>query len=390
MKILIATTNFPRWQGDFRVPFIYEAAKAIQAKGNTVRVVTMHNPGSREHEMMEGLEVFRVRYLPEDKEKLQQDAAGIPAAWERGLKGRLPLVPFFLAYTKAVGKHAADCDIIHANWSLSGLAALLSRGRHKLPYVVTVQGSDVFKTLNKPGIRQMVGLALRKAGKVIALSRALKTAALGFGLRDERVVVIPNGVNISQFPFATAEEKKNQVLFVGSLIERKGPLYLLQAMRLVHQDLPGATLVLVGEGDQRANLEEYIAANSMEDYVRLAGTQPQSAVGALMRESRLFVLPSIEEGQGVVLMEALASGTPCVGSRVGGIPDVVTENVGRLVEAGDVSALAEAIRAYLTDQNLWENASRAGRQRVLEHYDWNHLADEISAVYAEVLAERSA
>lgn len=390
MKILIATTNFPRWQGDFRVPFIYEAAKAIQAKGNTVRVVTMHNPGSREHELMEGLEVFRVRYLPEDKEKLQQDAAGIPAAWERGLKGRLPLVPFFLAYTKAVGIHAADCDIIHANWSLSGLAALLSRGRHKLPYVVTVQGSDVFKTLNKPGIRQMVGLALRKAGKVIALSRALKTAALGFGLRDERVVVIPNGVNISQFPFATAEEKKNQVLFVGSLIERKGPLYLLQAMRLVHQDLPGATLVLVGEGDQRANLEEYIAANSMEDYVRLAGTQPQSAVGALMRESRLFVLPSIEEGQGVVLMEALASGTPCVGSRVGGIPDVVTENVGRLVEAGDVSALAEAIRAYLTDQNLWENASRAGRQRVLEHYDWNHLADEISAVYAEVLAERSA
>ncbi len=390
MKILIATTNFPRWQGDFRVPFIYEAAKAIQAKGNTVRVVTMHNPGSREHELMEGLEVFRVRYLPEDQEKLQQDAAGIPAAWERGLKGRLPLVPFFLAYTKAVGIHAADCDIIHANWSLSGLAALLSRGRHKLPYVVTVQGSDVFKTLNKPGIRQMVGLALRKAGKVIALSRALKTAALGFGLRDERVVVIPNGVNISQFPFATAEEKKNQVLFVGSLIERKGPLYLLQAMRLVHQDLPGATLVLVGEGDQRADLEEYIAANSMEDYVRLAGTQPQSAVGALMRESRLFVLPSIEEGQGVVLMEALASGTPCVGSRVGGIPDVVTENVGRLVEAGDVSALAEAIRAYLTDQNLWENASRAGRQRVLEHYDWNHLADEISAVYAEVLAERSA
>lgn len=390
MKILIATTNFPRWQGDFRVPFIYEAAKAIQAKDNTVRVVTMHNPGSREHEMMEGLEVFRVRYLPEDKEKLQQDAAGIPAAWERGLKGRLPLVPFFLAYTKAVGIHAADCDIIHANWSLSGLAALLSRGRHKLPYVVTVQGSDVFKTLNKPGIRQMVGLALRKASKVIALSRALKTAALGFGLRDERVVVIPNGVNISQFPFATAEEKKNQVLFVGSLIERKGPLYLLQAMRLVHQDLPEASLVLVGEGDQRAKLEEYIAANSMEDYVRLAGTQPQSAVGALMRESRLFVLPSIEEGQGVVLMEALASGTPCVGSRVGGIPDVVTENVGRLVEAGDVSALAEAIRAYLTDQNLWENASRAGRQRVLEHYDWNHLADEISAVYAEVLAERSA
>jgi glycosyltransferase involved in cell wall biosynthesis len=108
-----------------------------------------------------------------------------------------------------------------------------------------------------------------------------------------------------------------------------------------------------------------------------------------MRASRLFVLPSIEEGQGVVLMEALASGTPCVGSRVGGIPDVVTEDVGRLVEPGDAPALAEAIRAYLTDKDLWEKASAAGRQRVLEFYDWNHLADEISAVYAEVLAERS-
>jgi len=390
MKILIATTNFPRWQGDFRVPFIYEAAKAIQAKGNTVRVVTMHNPGSQEHELMEGLEVFRVRYLPEEKEKLQQDAAGIPAAWERGLKGRLPLIPFFLAYTRAVGRHAADCDIIHANWSLSGLAALLSRGRHKLPYVVNVHGSDVFKTLNKPGIRQMVGLALRKAGKVIAVSQALKTASQEFGLSNEQVVVITNGINISQFPLAASDQKKNQVLFVGSLIERKGILYLLQAMRLVHQALPEAKLVLVGEGDQRARLEQFIAENVMADYVRLAGTQPQSTVAELMRESRLFVLPSIEEGQGVVLIEALASGTPCVGSRVGGIPDVVTEDVGRLVEPGDVSALAEAIRAYLTDTDLWEKASTAGRKRVLEHYDWNHLADEISAIYAEVLAERSA
>ncbi|MEL7645826.1 MAG: glycosyltransferase family 4 protein [Anaerolineaceae bacterium] len=390
MNILIATTNFPRWQGDFRVPFIYEAAKAIQAKGNSVRVVTMHNPGSQEYERMEGLEVFRVRYLPDSKEKLQQDAAGIPAAWERGLRGRLPLIPFFLAYTRAVGRHAADCDIIHANWSLSGLAALLSRARRKPPYVVTVQGSDVFKTRNKPGIQQMVGLALRKAGKIIALSRALKSAALEFGLKDEQVVVIPNGINISQFPFASAHEKKNQVLFVGSLIERKGPLYLLQAMRLVHQALPDAKLVLVGEGDQRARLEQYITENEMADYVRLAGTQAQSAVAALMRESRLFVLPSIEEGQGVVLMEALASGTPCVGSRVGGIPDVVTEDVGRLVEPGDVDGLAEAILAYLTDAALWENASHAGRQRVLEHYDWNHLADEIIAIYAEVLAERSA
>lgn len=390
MKILIATTNFPRWQGDFRVPFIYEAAKAIQAKGHQVRVVTMHNPGSQEHELMEGLEVFRVRYLPENKEKLQQDAAGIPAAWERGLKGRLPLIPFFIAYTKAVGRHAADCDIIHANWSLSGLAALLSRGRHKLPYVVTVQGSDVFKTLNKPGIRQMVGLALRKAGKVLALSNALKSAALEFGLKDEHVMVVPNGINIAQFPYASLREKQLQVLFVGSLIERKGPLYLLQAMRLVHQNLPEAKLVLVGEGDQRARLEQFITENAMTEYVRLAGTQPQSAVAELMCESRLFVLPSIEEGQGVVLMEALASGTPCVGSRVGGIPDVVTEDVGSLVEPGDAAGLAEAIRAYLTDTELWERASQAGRQRVLAHYDWNHLADEITAVYAGVLAERHA
>jgi len=165
---------------------------------------------------------------------------------------------------------------------------------------------------------------------------------------------------------------------------------LLQAMRLVHQALPEAKLVLVGEGDQRARLEQFIAENVMADYVRLAGTQPQSTVAELMRESRLFVLPSIEEGQGVVLIEALASGTPCVGSRVGGIPDVVTEDVGRLVEPGDASALAEAIRAYLTDTDLWEKASTAGRKRVLEHYDWNHLADEISAIYAEVLAERSA
>jgi hypothetical protein len=211
MKILIATTNFPRWQGDFRVPFIYEAAKAIQAKGNQVRVVTMHNPGSQEHELMEGLEVFRVRYLPEDKEKLQQDAAGIPAAWERGLKGRLPLIPFFLAYTRAVGRHAADCDIIHANWSLSGLAALLSRERHKLPYVVTVQGSDVFKTHNMPGIRRWW------AWRCAQPARSLRSAARSRRPRLARPEGRKRGCDPQRYqhqpiPLCSLDEKKDQVL----------------------------------------------------------------------------------------------------------------------------------------------------------------------------------
>ena len=110
-------------------------------------------------------------------------------------------------------------------------------------------------------------------------------------------------------------------------------------------------------------------------------------MGEWLRQARLFVLPSIEEGQGVVLLEALASGTPCVGSAVGGIQDVITEAVGQLVPPQDATALAQAMITVLQAQD-WDRLSSNARRRIEEVYDWKNLAMQLVSMYQQVLTHQ--
>lgn len=231
-------------------------------------------------------------------------------------------------------------------------------------------------------------LALKKASHIIALSEDLKTGTKKFGIPDEKITVIPNGVNISQFPMGMDEPREAQIIFVGSLIERKGVNFLIEAMSIIHKECPEAKLLLVGEGKDREEYERMVSELDLGNSITFLGTQSQERVSELLRQSQLFVLPSIEEGQGVVLVEALASGTPCVGSRVGGIPDVISADVGALVVAGDVKALASAILQYLKDDHLWSQASKSARIRAQKMYNWDELAKRIVKVYIQVLKKR--
>ncbi len=385
MKIAIVSTNFPRWEDDFRVPFIIDAAKAIQAKGHTVRIITLHQPGSAEHEWIDGLEVFRARYLPEKYEVLQKDAAGLPAAWKRGLLHKAALLPYFRALCAATAQHAGGFDLIHANWTLSGWAAHLTHRRHHCPYVVTIHGSDVFKTVGNPLLRTPVKSALQNASEIIAVSHALADAAKSLDIPANRITVIPTGIDIKKFPFAGLEDRRKILLYVGSLIPRKGVSTLITAMEQVKQRFPDYQLWIVGEGDLRESLERQAQEADLADRVIFLGPQSQAEVARLMRQAKLFILPSTEEGQGVVLVEAMASGTPCIGSDAGGIPTVITPETGRIFPAGDSGALFEAISVLLLDETAWSSASQKAHLRAKRYYDWDHLAESIIAVYQDVL-----
>jgi len=372
MKISIVTTNFSRWEGDFRVPFIIDAAKAIQAKGHTIRIITLHQPGSAEHEWIDGLEVFRARYLPEKYEVLQKDAAGLPAAWQRNFVQKVKIIPYFRALCAATARHAHGSDLIHANWSLAGWAAHL-------------HGSEIFKTIGNPLLRAPVKSALRHSGAIIAVSHALANAAKTLGISEDKLHVIPTGIDIKKFPTAGPQERQKALLYVGSLIPRKDVSTLISAMEQVKQNFPDYKLWIIGEGDLRSPLEKQAQNAGLADRVEFLGPQSQAEVARLMRQAKLFILPSLEEGQGAVLVEAMASGTPCIGSDAGGIPTVITPETGRIFPAGDSDGLFKAISALLVDEAAWSSASKDGRQRAERYYDWEHLSEGIIAVYKDVL-----
>jgi glycosyltransferase involved in cell wall biosynthesis len=386
MKICIVTTAFPRWENDGRVAFLLEEAQAIKHLGNKVRVIAMHNPGSKTREDMDGIDVIRPRYLPERWENLQKDSAGLPQAWQNNLWSRLQIVPFLVIHTLAVAYWSQGFDIIHANWTLSAACVWVTRWYHQCPYVTTVHGSDIFKATRLWLPKIITKRALTAADKVISVSRALYENVIKLGVPKDKVCVISNGVNLGKFTHDPSLKREQIILFVGSLIERKGIDILLTAFSLIKDNLPNYHLIIIGEGRLRTDLENLTQKLGIYFDVSFLGFQSQATVHQWMQKAKVFVLPSNEEGQGVVLLEALACGTPCVGANVGGITDVVSKEVGELFSPGDSEGLSKAILKILNSDD-WEKMSISARERAENDYDWEIIAKKIVAIYQKVIME---
>jgi glycosyltransferase involved in cell wall biosynthesis len=380
VKVCIVTTAFPSKDGDQRGTFILEAARAIRRAGVQVRVLAIHTPGAKKYEFQDGIEIFRPQYLPEKWEILQSEGGGLPVIWKKRPWARLAILPFMITHTLQTGFLARDCDIIHANWTLSAVAAWASAWIHHKPMIVTVQGSDMFQAVKMPLVRALTRAALKKMKKVLALSKALAIEVCSIGISPENIEIVPNGVDLTRFPVGKSI-REPIILYVASLIERKGPKFLIQAFQGVNHRFPDARLIMIGDGLQRQELESMATALGVSDRVEFLGWQTQQKVSEWMRKAKIFTLPSVEEGLGVVLLEALASGTVCVGSNVGGIPDVITPEVGILVPPGDPKSLQIALEHILESDKMWQDLSIHARYRAEELYNWDQIASRILSIY---------
>jgi glycosyltransferase involved in cell wall biosynthesis len=384
MKIGIVTTSFPRWRQDYIGAFVYEAARAIQMKGFQVKVITMHHPGTPRHEFWDGIEILRTKYLPDSWELLKSEGGGLPEVWKNKPRVRIQLLPFFIAFSFDVILHTRDCDILHANWTLSGAIAWMNHLLTKKTYFVTVHGSDIYKTTKLPFITFLTRISLLKAKKVIVVSQGLAHEVNSIGIPYSHIEIIHDGVDTKNFAPLPYKDRMSNILFVGSLIERKGVRYLIQAFANIVQLFPDTHLILMGEGYQRAECEELVQTCGLTERVYFTGAQTREQVAEGMRKAKIFVLPSIEEGLGVVLLEALASGTPIVASKIGGIPDVVDGTVGILIPPGEPEQLEKAILFILNlKPDDWNILHHNARKRAEEVFDWTHIAQKIVDLYKD-------
>lgn len=397
MKVCLAATTFPRFAGDGQGAFIWELARAIQRHGVEVHVVALHTPGAKPQETIEGIHVTRPRYWwPERAESLRKEGGGLPVTLRKYPLARVQLPVFLARHSTAIMQAARGCDLIHAHWTLSGGAALLGRWLAHKPMLVTVHGSDIFQIPRHPVGAAFTRAVLKRADGITAVSHALKEATRALGITGEKIEVISNGIDLARFAPPTPDPRHNAahqeriILFAGFLIKRKGVRYLVEALSLLPSllpaDAPPYRLVIVGEGPEEEALRGQVAELGMADRVEFAGFQPQSVVGEWMRRAHVFVLPSLEEGQGVVLLEALASATPVIASDVDGMREVVAPEVGFRVPPADPPALANALRQMLSDDTAWRRMSEAARQRAVALYDWEKIGARFVEVYRRMIS----
>lgn len=387
LRVALLTTAFPRWVNDSRGPSMLETARALRDQGVQVRVVTLHGPGSREVEPFESIPVYRQRYLwPDRFEDLQDIGGGLPAAWKRGWRMRILFVPMFLSLVWAAIWHGRAVDVIHAHWTLAGLAAWLASFVTGTPFVLTVHGSDIYIAPGIPGVTAMTLAMLRRCARVLAVSRDLARATAGLGYPIEQVEVLPDGIDLDRFTPGDSH-REPLLLFVGSLIKRKGADILLRAFAELRVAHPEVRLAIVGDGPERVSLERQAADLGLTDRVDFVGPQSQKQIASWMQRARLFVLPSREEALGIVLLEALASATPCVASCVGGVPDIVAEDVGVLVPPEDPAALAQAIATLLREPARWSALQQRARAHVEQNcWTWKKVASRLIEIYTVAAA----
>jgi glycosyltransferase involved in cell wall biosynthesis len=214
------------------------------------------------------------------------------------------------------------------------------------------------RAISLPGLYRVVMLhaarfAFKHADSFRVISDSTK-AQMKRWVPGRRIIQFPTWTDIEVFLKAGAQEREpdgQQVLYTGVLIPRKGVHHLINAVSRLAKDFSQASLVILGREDDRnyvAELKELVKRLDLDARIRFIGPMPQEDLANWMRRASVFVLPSVSEGLGRVVVEAMATGTPAIGSRVGGIPEMVQDgSTGFLVPPGDEAALAQRIRWVL-------------------------------------------
>lgn len=390
MKVLVFTSLYPNNMWPNRGVFVKERMTHFaNLEGNEVKVVAPvpyfppirigywgRFSQVRRHEVIDGLDVYHPRYSIVPKVSMP-------------VHGLLMFLSV-LSTIKYIHNHFAF-DLIDAHFIYpDGFAAVLLGRFLRKPVFVSARGSDInlFKNLciTRPFLRYTLG----RANGVIAVSQALKDSMGHLGIAEEKIVVIPNGVDTQKFSPIPKEEaqkqlglpRKKTLLSIGSLLALKGFDLLIKAFELlrekyVEEDL---ALVLIGEGPLRKNLEELIAARNLHADVHLIGAVPHQELPCWYSFADLFCLASSREGWPNVLMESLACGTPVVATAVGGIPEIIcSEDLGLLARR-NVQSFAETILQAL---------KRTWNPQVLVQYaqthTWDRAAHTVQQVFMPVL-----
>ncbi|MCB9476757.1 MAG: glycosyltransferase [Deltaproteobacteria bacterium] len=383
-RLLFLTTSFPNRPGHSSGTFVFEQARALMEIGHRVTVLCPHAPGLAREEEMAGVRVVRYRYAPERMQQLAY-GGGIPANL-RAAKWRWLTVPELLwAARRAARRHAKNHDLMHAHWTPSALAALsaaLSAARGKIPVVVSFHGSDLMGS-GGPMLKAARWAAAR-ASKVVVHSREMFERARALGLDEDRVVLLPHGVDTEAIAPCPDNETSNEIVAVGRLSVEKGQDVLLHAFAWLND--PTMRLVLIGEGPTRDALMAEALRLSIGDRVEFAGELPHAETLERMRRARVFVVPSRREGFGVACLEAMAAGRPIVSTRCGGPEDLLTHNKDALfVDVDDADAMGGAIRRLLDDGELASRLGAAARARAEAEYDRRVVIRKLDEVYRALL-----
>ena len=398
MKCLVVSAYYPLGRSDFAGSFIRDEACGLVNNGVVVHVgrwshVSQGIPAKTR--IVDGVLIHDVRFNLADFLFSLPNLLELPRPRLSRLKETGILLSYSRGVEKLVRKH--NVDLIHAHFAYpEGVVGLVAKKRTGRRLLVTLHGYDILvePTVNygcrlDPEIDRVVRRVLREADGVIAASSATYNAAVELGCPSSRLALVPNAVYMKEFcPDASfAREKlglRNYpvVFTLGSHEPHKGMEYLIRAIPLVLREVPDAIFVIGGDGSLRNYHESLAKSLVVSGNVVFTGRIARQEVSYYYAASDVFVIPSIVEAFGLVIIEAMACGKPVIGTNVGGIPDTIIEGLtGFLVSPRDPRGLSEKIVLLLKSSRLRGEMGRAGKEIVKKKFNMEERIKRIVRLY---------
>ena len=365
MRLCVLTTTYPQRAGEPTGVFVEAIVRGARENGWRPVVVMPHAEGTPGREDRDGVEIRRFRFAwPRSLEALCF-RGGMPAALQARPCLKVLLPGFFAAYWRKAMSAAADCDIIHCHWTVSGLIGVLTRRWRRLPVVVTTHGSDVSLASQAAGLRKLNRYVLRRADCMVIVGSHQRQPLLDMGCPPDKIEHIPYGVAQLFLDRPPAAKRDVDLLFVGRLAPEKRPDLLLEALALLGRRGVRFTAELVGDGPLRGQLQARLDGGTIPG-VRLLGALPHAQVMDAMDRARCLALVSSREGLPNVVLEAMARGTAVLACDVGSVRDAVRDEVSGVLLPAELSAeaLADAIGRVLADPGRMAVMGREARKAV--------------------------
>jgi glycosyltransferase involved in cell wall biosynthesis len=368
MKILMHCMYFPPEVGGLE-SHVYYLCLGLVNRGHEVTVVTSRSrPELPPDEEMEGIRVHRT-WLP----------SRTPVGWTSHALASIP----------ATRRRGTDADVLHAQAFASILPCAFARHKSIQPLVSTIHTSHFLRLAAKPALRPALKKLVEIPDYNFAASKEIADVAEGLGSRIS-VEPLANGVDTDFFrPVAPSRPRSPGVLRLVAprrLFAKNGVEYLIRAVPLIRERLP-IEVFLIGDGPERRRLEALARELGVGDSVRFLGARPHAEMPGLLCSADMAVFPSLMEATSVGALEAMACQLPVAASDVGGLPEIVDDDVGILFPPADPVGLAAAV-TELVEQGELEAKGVLARQRVMERWSNDRLVDRHLEVY-EMLLEQA-
>jgi len=373
-------------------PHIYYLSKSLARNGIKVYVVTCDFPGAPAHEVVDGVEVYRI----DSYKNPSPDFATWVYLMNMNMQKEAATI------TRQLG---GKIDVFHAHDWLVATAGIGLKHVFRKPFFATMHSTEIGRRNGiHSGYERMIheteAWLTYEAWKVICCSDYMvHHVQWAFGLPTDKLVMIPNGVkaevymkndkDLTQFRNKYALPQEKIVLFVGRMVYEKGVHVLVNAAPKVLEKA-NAKFIIVGNGYMKDQLSTIVNNTGLAHKVMFTGFVDDETLRKLQKCADVSVVPSLFEPFGIVALEAMAAKSPVVVSDTGGLSEIVNHDVdGVKAYTGNPDSLAWGINRVLTDEAYANTLRTNAYRRIQEKYNWDKIAQQTMTMYENILNEYS-